>query len=275
MFRFVCSAIVGFALISASPSLAEETPASPAVAGAASAPVADKPATQVATATPASTTKEGAAQPAPPASPTLTAHIDLAQQRMVVTENGVEKFIWPISSGTAQFPTPRGTFRPEWTSKMWYSRKYDWAPMPHAVFINGGVAVHATTHTGALGSPASHGCIRLAPANAKTFYNLVHRHGLKLTQVSVYGTPKTSGPVYASRKPKRAPQVAVAQQNDFWFFGYSPTNYESSPYNPTFSKKRATNVKPGRYGYGAAAQPRVILRKGGTKVVSAQPPKAY
>ena len=35
---------------------------------------------------------------------------------------------------------------------MWYSRKYDNAPMPNAVFINGGVAVHATQHVSRLGS---------------------------------------------------------------------------------------------------------------------------
>ena len=131
--------------------------------------------------------------------PTLKVSIDLATQTMSVSEHGSVKYSWPISSGTSEHPTPRGTFHPQWTAKMWYSRKYDNAPMPNAVFINGGVAIHATPHVRALGRPASHGCIRLAPTNAATFYKLVQQHGLKMTRVSVYGTPKWRAPAVASR----------------------------------------------------------------------------
>jgi hypothetical protein len=49
------------------------------------------------------------------------------------------------------------------------SRKYDNAPMPYAVFFNGGYAVHATFDLKRLGRPASHGCIRLHPENAAEF----------------------------------------------------------------------------------------------------------
>ena len=59
-----------------------------------------------------------------------------------------------------------GTFQPQWTSRMWYSRQYELAPMPHAVFFHRGTAFHGTSAVGLLGRPASHGCVRLAPANA-------------------------------------------------------------------------------------------------------------
>ena len=47
------------------------------------------------------------------------------------------------------------------------------APMPHSIFFSGGYAIHATPHTGALGRPASHGCVRLSPANAAFLYGIV------------------------------------------------------------------------------------------------------
>jgi lipoprotein-anchoring transpeptidase ErfK/SrfK len=144
-----------------------------------------------------------ARKPAAPAT-TLVAKIDLSNQRLEVHHGGMLQHSWPISSGRQGYETPRGTFRPQWTAKMWYSQKYDLAPMPHAVFFTGGVAVHGTQSTGLLGQPASHGCVRLAPANAAAFYALVHKHGLTRTRIEVFGTPP------APRIARRAPvQPAV------------------------------------------------------------------
>lgn len=178
---------------------AEKAPQAPSDAAS------DKPAE-----TPAAAAAEPA-KPAPPAEPTLTASINLGSQTITVSEHGVQKYTWAISSGTRSHPTPTGTFRPQWTAKMWYSRKYDNAPMPHAVFVHGGVAIHATYATGMLGRPASHGCIRLSPTNAKVFYGLVNKHGIKNTRVAIYGTPKWgSDPYVASRKTTK--RYAALQQ---------------------------------------------------------------
>jgi lipoprotein-anchoring transpeptidase ErfK/SrfK len=127
-----------------------------------------------------------------PVGPSLIARINLATQRLELTSDGQRQASWPISSGRSEFPTPRGVFRPQWTSKMWFSKKYDDAPMPHSVFFTGGVAVHGTQSTGLLGQPASHGCVRLAPGNARQFYELVHKHGLARTRIEVFGTPPSS-----------------------------------------------------------------------------------
>ncbi len=127
-----------------------------------------------------------------PTAPKLSVRIDLASQRLSLAYDGAPRETWAISSGRDGFETPRGVFRPKWSSKMWFSRKYDNAPMPHAVFFNGGVAVHATQSLGMLGRPASHGCIRLAPANAARFYALVHKYGYAATRIEVLGaTPAT------------------------------------------------------------------------------------
>lgn len=211
--------------------------ASSSAAENAAAGTTDK-ASEPAAAAAAEPTAQEAKPAAPPPPPTLTVSINLATQNMTVSENGSVKYSWPISSGTAEFPTPRGTFRPQWSAKMWYSRKYDMAPMPHAVFIHGGVAVHGTQHLSRLGSPASHGCIRLAPGNARTFYNLVHSHGLKLTRVSIHGTPNYRAPAVASRKQKPV-QYAQQDSGDWWFSG--PSYYKPAPasaYNPNFVKKQ-------------------------------------
>ncbi len=144
-------------------------------------------------------------KPRKPSKPltTLVARIDLAAQRMQVTENGKVVGDWLISSGTRRHATPPGSFRPKWASRMWYSRQYDNAPMPYAVFFNRGIATHGTNATSRLGRPASHGCIRLRTANARKFYRLVHRHGYKRTRIIVSGRPN-----YASYKKKRVKRRA-------------------------------------------------------------------
>lgn len=266
MLAWVFSAVIGLAAMEAAPGLvqaaasaqapAAEAAAAPNATAAETSPIGaptlapapDAPAVAVLEPTVAIAATEATTSTEPPAplAPTLTASIDLTRQLMVVSEHGVARYTWPISSGTAGYATPRGTFRPEWTAKMWYSRKYDWAPMPHAVFINGGVAVHATQHVGALGTPASHGCIRLAPANAKIFYTLVQRHGLKLTSVDVDGTPQWRAPAVASRKKPREQYAAVPYEPWSLFPAWAPPT--TSAFDPAFTKKR------GRTGvYGASA----------------------
>ncbi|MFA5955940.1 L,D-transpeptidase [Hyphomicrobium sp.] len=203
-----------------------------------------------------------AVKPRPrPLPPTLTATVDLSKQTMTVSVNGEERYRWRISSGTQQFATPTGNFSPQWTSAMWYSKKYDNAPMPNAVFINGGVAVHGTGHVAQLGSPASHGCIRLAPGNAKTFYNLVQRHGLQRTRVAVRGRPNW-GDAIARRDRRRDDDYASGGS---WFWGGS-SNDEDSREALKRDRKKSTYVyidgvrtkvyrrKDGKYAYKDASK---------------------
>ena len=80
---------------------------------------------------------------------------------------------WPVSTARRGYSTPSGTFHPYSLQPMHYSKKYDNAPMPHSIFFSGGYAIHATPHVGNLGRPASHGCVRLSPTNARTLYEIV------------------------------------------------------------------------------------------------------
>ncbi|WP_242223478.1 L,D-transpeptidase [Shinella zoogloeoides] len=115
----------------------------------------------------------------------LTAEVSLSSQTMVVTQNGVVKHRWRVSTGRKGFGTPTGSWKAKWASRNHRSRKYDNAPMPYAIFFNGGYAVHATFDTKRLGRPASHGCVRLSPNNAATFYQLANTHGLANTRIVI------------------------------------------------------------------------------------------
>ncbi len=107
----------------------------------------------------------------------VVAKIYLARQEMEVYINGNLRHTWKISSGLSGYSTPRGTFRPERIYSSYFSRKYDNAPIPSAVFFRGGYAVHGTGHISALGRRASHGCVRLHPNNARQFFNLAKTYG--------------------------------------------------------------------------------------------------
>lgn len=130
------------------------------------------------------------AMPAP-ARARLTASIDLSRQVMTVSINGRHAYSWPVSSGRRGYRTPTGSYRPGTMKRMHYSRKYHNSPMPWSVFFRGGYAIHGTYATKALGRPASHGCVRLHPANAKTFYRLIRQHGKRHTRIIIRGRTAT------------------------------------------------------------------------------------
>jgi len=115
----------------------------------------------------------------------VVARISISQQRMEVTVAGRPTYQWKVSTAGKGYVTPTGSWKPYRMHEMWYSRKYDNAPMPHSVFFTGGYAVHATPHVRNLGRPASHGCIRLHPTNAEAFYTLVKTFGEQNTRIVI------------------------------------------------------------------------------------------
>lgn len=119
------------------------------------------------------------------AAPRLAARIDLSDQRMYVYVDDVLVHVFKVSTGRKGYGTPTGRYRAQWLSANHRSRKYDWAPMPWSVFFNGGYAVHGTTDIRRLGRPASHGCVRLHPRDAKTFFSLVRESGKENTQIAI------------------------------------------------------------------------------------------
>ena len=131
-----------------------------------------------------------------PALAEVRIRIDQTNQRMFVSVAGQPLYRWSISTGVVGHRTPNGSFRASRLERTYYSRKYDNAPMPHAVFFTSkGHAIHGTNHVRQLGRAASHGCVRLSPSNAATLFGIVKAEGPGNTKITIVG----SEPVVASR----------------------------------------------------------------------------
>jgi hypothetical protein len=146
--------------------------------------------------------------------------VDKDNQQMSVAVDGVETYRWPVSSGLPSYETPNGSFRAFRMEEDHYSKEFDEAPMPHSIFFTKlGHAIHGTDSVNRLGSPASHGCIRLSRENAAKLFRLVKEQGVLNTTVTLSG----SSQVALARNPRprgntavarRAPLPQYEQQND-------------------------------------------------------------
>jgi lipoprotein-anchoring transpeptidase ErfK/SrfK len=115
----------------------------------------------------------------------VSAHINLSNQRMDVYVNGKPRYKWPISTARRGYRTPTGTFKPTALVRYHRSTIYDGSPMPHSIFFMRGYAIHGSYEIKHLGRPASHGCIRLHPSNAAALYSLVKRYGTGNTTIRI------------------------------------------------------------------------------------------
>jgi len=102
-------------------------------------------------------------------------------QRLIMYKDGIEIFRTKVSTGletsvtatsgrTYVRTTPTGFFRPANVYTMYFSNTWK-SDMPNAVFLVGGIAIHATpsdaNHEGKLGQRASGGCVRTKLADSK------------------------------------------------------------------------------------------------------------
>lgn len=106
-------------------------------------------------------------------------------------ENGAIAESFPCTPGTSGYSTPTGDFTLAYKdgAPTWYNPHSDWSssmaetipPGPSnplgvralAVSCGNGIFIHGTTSTGALGSPGSHGCVRLSNENIIKLYDRV------------------------------------------------------------------------------------------------------
>jgi hypothetical protein len=136
--------------------------------------------------------------------------VDKNAQLMTVAVDGIERYHWPVSTGIPSYETPNGSFRTFRMEEDHYSKEFDDAPMPHSIFFTKiGHAIHGTDSEGRLGSPASHGCVRLSRANASTLYELVQREGVLNTTVTLTG----SSQIALARNPRSRSNTAVARRD--------------------------------------------------------------
>ncbi len=144
--------------------------------------------------------------------------VDLSSQTMRVS-SGAGEYVWPISSARAGYVTPRGSYGVQRLEVMHRSHKYHNSPMPHSIFFHGGYAIHGTYATGSLGAPASHGCIRISPANAALLYQIVRAEGAR---ISIIGSPGSDTRyARAERRHDRAAHLAARRTMQEPALGYA------------------------------------------------------
>jgi lipoprotein-anchoring transpeptidase ErfK/SrfK len=103
----------------------------------------------------------------------IVVDINKASQSMNVTVDGQHRYTWRVSTGI--HGTPSGSYRPQSLSRYHRSQLFNNAPMPYSIFYHRNYAIHGTTVVSRLGSRASHGCVRLHPANAAVLFGLVQQ----------------------------------------------------------------------------------------------------
>jgi lipoprotein-anchoring transpeptidase ErfK/SrfK len=104
--------------------------------------------------------------------------VDLSEQELVILDqHGKTLHTWDVSSGSPKTPTPVGRYRVTSKSRRTFAVANPDVTMEHMVRFKGGIGFHAiprlrgtplTTPLGERG--VSHGCVRLADANARLLY---------------------------------------------------------------------------------------------------------
>jgi hypothetical protein len=173
-----------------------------------------------------------------PAEADVLIQVDQSTQHMSVDVDGQRLYDWRVSTGRPGYETPNGVFRPNRMDADHFSDEYESAPMPHAIFFDlHGHAIHGSFDP--VGHPAaSHGCVRLDPANAATLFDLVQKEHMANTTVEITGDVTV-----ALRNSKPAPRVRAARR-------------QAPPTEPDVSLDEGPQQLAPTDGYGYPLQPR-------------------
>ncbi|MGB3864825.1 MAG: L,D-transpeptidase [Xanthobacteraceae bacterium] len=171
------------------------------------------------------------------ASAKVSITVDKDNQVMTVAVDGVERYRWPVSTGNPSYETPNGSFQTFRMEEDHFSKEFDDAPMPHSIFFTKkGHAIHGTFSERSLGSPVSHGCVRISRAHAATLYDLVKRDGLLTTTVTLTGSSRV-----ALARDKSKSKTAVARRDPA--AGDIDTGYDAAG-NPLDLSPQARVARP-------------------------------
>lgn len=146
-----------------------------------------------------------------PASGAILIQVDQSTQHMSVDVDGRHLYDWRVSTGKPGYDTPGGDFHPNRMDADHHSQEYDNAPMPYAIFFDlHGHAIHGSYDP--IGHPAaSHGCVRLDPANAAKLFDLVTQEGMANTKIEIGGDVRVAlraaKPAGKQRVAGRQPQI--------------------------------------------------------------------
>jgi hypothetical protein len=184
-----------------------------------------------------------------PAGAAILITINKSAQQMTVEVDGELRWTWPVSTGQLAYDTPSGRYTAFRMEADHFSKEWDDAPMPHSIFFTQqGHAIHGYLNTRNIGSPASHGCVRLQPDNAARLYALVEKQGLPNTKVMLIGDVRVAlarRGLPQSRDPNES--VAARAPAETRPYGYDPRYYDrqtNSGYSPAPSYYRASPGYP-------------------------------
>jgi|SRR5918992_1174810 hypothetical protein len=185
----------------------------------------------------------------------LLIQVDKSAQTVTVVRDGETLAVWPVSTGNSEHPTPSGSFTAFRMEADHYSREWDDAPMPHSIFFTKqGHAIHGSFEVKRLGSPASHGCVRLAPENAAKLFALVTEEGLPNTKVVLTGSEQVAlARINAQRSAQQTARGARGSQARQGSAGSPPDFSAAGPPSQSASRQfydQPRYVQPPPYVYG-------------------------
>ena len=140
--------------------------------------------------------------------------VDKDTQQMTVAVDGVERYQLAGLDRHSLHETPNGSFRTFRMEEDHFSKEFDDAPMPHSIFFTKTATPSTAPNSDSrLGTPASHGCVRLSRANATTLYALVeerrraqhHRDADRLV------ADRARAQSAAAQRPRRPPRRRAPQ----------------------------------------------------------------
>ncbi len=167
--------------------------------------------------------------------------VDKSTQQMTVQVDGTTRWQWKVSTGRSGHDTPSGTFHATSMDADHHSKQYDNAPMPHSIFFtNLGHAIHGSFAVRRLGTPASHGCVRVEPANATQLFALVGQQGMKNTTIVITGNaaeararppapPAPGATTAAAAQPARTAAAAITHPDIGLKIQAAPTTLTPQP----------------------------------------------
>jgi hypothetical protein len=182
---------------------------------------------------------------AAPAQAAVLVTIDKSVQQMTVSVDGRPLYQWPVSTGKGGYDTPNGKFKAFRMERDHYSKEWDEAPMPFSIFFTQkGHAIHGSLDTKRLGSPASHGCVRLLPANAEKLFALVEQEGVLNTTVVLTGVAPSGAPAVARRAPRPDAEQPYAAQPQYGQPQYGQQQYAQPQYQQPYQQQYGQLPRP-------------------------------
>ena len=133
----------------------------------------------------------------------ILVQVDKPTQTMTVTVDGAVRYRWPVSTGATNFSTPAGSYTPFRMEVMHYSKEWDNAGMPYSIFFTTrGHAIHGSNHPG-LGTPVSHGCVRLSLDQRRHALSAGRRQKAWADTTVIVRGPDPAGDFAPTQIPKR------------------------------------------------------------------------